>query len=74
MANTPSAMPTMAKSRCGLALWAIVPWVKLSRSPLRRPRRMQRGKGGKVGNERRREKSQTGDRETCGGRGAGIAG
>ena len=37
IANTPSAIPTMAKSRCGLALWAIVPWVKLSAQPIATP-------------------------------------
>ena len=37
MANAPSAMPTMPKSRCGLALWAIVPWVKLSAQPADAP-------------------------------------
>jgi len=37
IANTPSAIPTMAKSRCGLALWAIVPWVKLRAQPTATP-------------------------------------
>jgi hypothetical protein len=36
-ANTPSAMPTIANSRCGLALRAMVPWVTLSAAPADRP-------------------------------------
>src|SRR5690606_12539489 len=36
-ANTPSAIPTIAKRRCGLALRAIVPWVTLSAEPAATP-------------------------------------
>ena len=73
MANTPSAMPTMANRRWGLALWAIVPWVKLNAQPTAAPATaMQDGERREVGDERRRKEGEQADREAGDGGDARI--